>query len=255
MKKLALVVVVVAAFAMIARAPEPTPTMSPTPVVATVVQPRARIAVPVAPVLEVAGKHFESAALADRETSLVASNRRAWRLAELDAAFRGPMHVHTADGDFDISSDDAMLVRRDDGTLYIGWLASGTGALADRERPAERIENPLAITPVVHAAELPAEVTMIVGGKRVRTLTPKTFAAAATVTFKGKRDVTHAIALAHLVSFESDGTVTTAQPPAPGAHAVVYMNRRERFKLAWLDAKNAPIGAPQREVTQVTLAQ
>jgi len=64
MKKLAFAVVVVAAVAMIVRAPDRSGAGT-CRVAAVAAPPRARMSVPVAPVLEVAGKHFETASLAD----------------------------------------------------------------------------------------------------------------------------------------------------------------------------------------------
>jgi hypothetical protein len=258
MKKLALVIVVVAVALVFSRSDSRIAVIAPAVAPSRTPVPHAAISAPAAPSLDVAGARVEPAALVDRETTLVAAGRRAWRIAELAPELGREMHVRTSEGgDYVVSTTDAILARRDDGTIYVGWMMPGTGALADLERPGERIENAIAIMPTTPAARLaPAAVAVVVGSTQVRTVTAQTFAAAAKVTFKDKHHAaTPAIALDHLVSFESNGERVTAAPPAPGARAVVYMNRRERFKLAWLDASGTPIGDKRGEVTQVTLAR
>jgi len=96
---------------------------------------------------------FTSAELAERPTNLEATNRRAWRLTELiDNQYMNSntvIHAITNDGsDYILNDDgrqarDVLVVRRNDGELYIGWLDGGPDGrlLADAERPVGRIEH------------------------------------------------------------------------------------------------------------------
>src|SRR5262249_31789789 len=143
---------------------------------------------------------IESAALAARPASLRARDRRAWRLSELlgEIYTRSGIVIHaiTKEGrDYILRKDgrtgeDAVLVRRDSGGLYIGWLPPGAGdlPLADAERPGERIEDIARISveaPAPPAEPPPARIAVVVDGKPLRTLGARDVAAVATVELRG----------------------------------------------------------------------
>jgi hypothetical protein len=219
---------------------------------------------------------INATALLQRPTTLQASERRAWLLAELLHNTHIPsnavIHALTNDGRDYIIEDsgrrgDAIVVRRNTGEIYIGWLDGDLAgrALTDAERPAERIENLSRIafaTPVV-PDHLPARLTVLVDGKLRNTLTPDQFAAAATLHIHGQRegsaaaiDVAHAFGgTHHLVGLTAGGARVASPRPAPDARAVVYLTRRGQFKLAWIDPTGEPIaGTKQRDVTELALA-
>ncbi|HEY0482895.1 MAG TPA: hypothetical protein VGD37_35480 [Kofleriaceae bacterium] len=218
-----------------------------------------------------------SAELAHRASTLEARDRRAWRLSEIipDTYIHSNaiLHAMTIEGgDYILNGDgrrgdDAIVVRRNNGEMYLAWLeggARGGRPLADAERPAERIEHVARITltqPERAAPRPAAQLTIIVDGVPRRTLTAASFAAAAQLTIGNQRDGrAPAIDVAHafggsmqVAGLVSDGAPVTAAPPADGARAVIYMNRRARFKFAWIDAAGQPIGAKQREVSEISL--
>ena len=209
---------------------------------------------------------IDTTQLATRPATLVASDRRAWRISELlaDTYMQADAEIHarTADGGDFIVRDDAIVVRRNTGELYLGWLAGGDGTLADLEKPAERIEHLASIVvtvPVAEPPQAPATMTIVIDGKPQRTLTLDQFAAAATLQIKNSRTgTTPAIDIARVfdaevVGVEASGERVEAARPASNARAVVYVNRRNRFKFAWVDAAGAPIGANQRDVTLLAL--
>lgn len=238
-------------------------------------------AVPTADRIEIEGSErsaIDSSELADRATGLVANDRRAWRLSELipDTYMHSNAVIHalTVDGgdyilkDDGRSGDDVLVVRRSSGELYLGWLEGGAGdhrPLGDAERPVERIEHVTRIALVRPAArpELPpAQLTVTVDGKPRQTLTAATFAAAASIAIKGQHDgdaraidVSRAFGDAlQVAGLVADGARVTTAPPDGSARPVIYMNRRGRFKFAWLDAGGEPIrGTKQREVSQLAL--
>lgn len=269
---------------------QPTPAVRPsgeTGSTSTATAPTAVPRLPPAPVLGSAALEIEiegagrpsitSAELAEHPTTLQANNRRAWRLTELiDSSYlrsNTVIHALTIDGgDYVISDDggqggDAIIVRRDNGELYIGWLdgeMTEGRALADAERPAQRIEHLARIsvtTPVARPALPAASLAIIVDGKLRRTVTAQSFAAAATIQIKGQRDgaapaidVAHAFGAAQLVGLTSDGAHLTTAPPRRGARAVIYLTPRARFKFAWVDATGEPIAESKlREVSELEL--
>jgi hypothetical protein len=233
-----------------------------------------------APAVEVSGAllpAIDAAALAQRPTTLQARDRRAWRLADvLGDSYTTPGMVIRAvtrdGGDYILrgdgrTGDDVLIVRRETGELYVGWLAEGADdlPLADAERPSERIEGVVRIA-IEKAAEPPARpparLVIVVDGAPVRTLDAQGFAAAATLRIKARRegeaaaiDLQRAFGgAAQLVGLETEAGHVDASPPAPGARAVVYLTRRARFKFAWVDASGAPIrSTKQREVTEIAL--
>jgi hypothetical protein len=220
---------------------------------------------------------IDASTILQRPTSLVARDRRAWRLSELLHNTHIPsnavIHALTTDGqgytiqDSGRGAGDTILVRRNTGELYIGWLDGdpATRPLADAERPAERIENlsRIAIATPIVPEHLPARLTVLVDGRPHRSLTPDSFFAAATLQLRGQREGTAAaIDVAHtfgstleLVSITAGGGRVTSPRPTPDARAAIYLTRRGQFKFAWIDPTGAPIaGTKQREVTELALA-
>ncbi len=143
--------------------------------------------------------------------------------------------------------DDALVVRRDSGQLYVGWLRSeGVGAdvpLADAELPLQRVADVVSL--VVLRPVLPgASVIIVLDSATILTLTAQDFAAVAQLEVKGDHAGTlSAIDLqrgfapnTQLVSVVVEGAEVVASPPASRARPILYMNRRERFKAAWVDA-------------------
>ena len=221
---------------------------------------------------------LDSSELAARPATLVARDRRAWRLSELipDTYMHsnGAIHALTMDGgDYILRGDgrrgdDVVLVRRDNGELYLGWLddsANDARPLADAERPAERIEHVARLTvvkPVAEVALPPAQLTVTVDGKPRQTLSASNFAAAAKLALKGQQegdaraiDVSRAfggsLQIAELVA---DGAHVTTEAPGRDARAAIYMSRRGRFKFAWLDPSGEPIrNTKLREVSVLAL--
>ena len=221
---------------------------------------------------------IDSSELAARATTLVASDRRAWRLSEIipDTYMHsnGAIHALTIDGgDYILRGDgrrgdDVLLVRRSSGELYLGWLddrANHRTPLADAERPVERIEHVTRLTvvkPPPEAAQPPAQLIVTIDGKPHRTLSAASFAAAAKTSIKGQQegdaraiDVAHAfggsLQVAELVA---SGVRVATEPPAPNARAVIYMNRRGRFKFAWLDSSGEPIrNTKLRDISELAL--
>lgn len=221
---------------------------------------------------------LDSSELAARPTTLQASNRRAWRLRELIESphihANAVTHALTIDGgDYILNGDgragsgDPILVRRNTGELYIGWLDGDNPhlPLADAERPAERIENLARIsiaTPVAVPEPPPASLAVVIDGKRRQTLTAQSFAAAAKIQIQGQHDgPAPAIDIAHafgnavqVVSVTAGGARVTTAPPTPDARAVIYMNRRARFKFAWIDPAGNPLGhSKQRDISELVL--
>jgi hypothetical protein len=210
-----------------------------------------------------------------RPTNLQAADRRAWRLTELidGSQIRASTVIHaiTMDGeDYILNNDgrrgaDIIVVRRATGELYVGWLDGGADRpLADAERPAERIERVARIalaTPAREPENRAATLAIVVDGKPRQTLTPESFAALARLAVRGPRDeamaaidVGGAFGAAAIVSVVAGGRRVAAAPPSRGARPVVYLTRRARFKLAWVDAAGAPIdGARHRDVSELAL--
>ena len=221
---------------------------------------------------------FTSAELAERPTNLQASDRRAWRLTELiDNHYMNSntvIHAITKDGsDYILNEDgrqprDVLVVRRNSGEIYIGWLDGGADGrpLADAERPAERIENVAKIalaTPAAPPEEPPARLMVIVDGKPRHTVTPDSFAAVAKLQITGQRegsaaaiDISHAFGEGlQIMGLTAGGTHVGPVPPTPDARAVIYLTRRARFKFAWIDASGEPVGGTkQRDVSELVLA-
>jgi hypothetical protein len=225
--------------------------------------------------LEGDDRAIDSAALAARSSALTARDRRAWRLSELlpDSYLHSGATIHalTSDGrDYILrgdgrGGDDVIVVRRNTGELYLGWLDGGPRdgrALADAERPAERLEHVVRIARSLPApATEAARLTVVIDGAPRRVVTPDGFPAAARLAIQDpRRGASPAIDLARafggplqLVGLVSGGAHLAATPPAGDARAVVYLTRRGRFKLAWIDAAGQPIGSALREVSEVTL--
>ncbi len=203
-----------------------------------------------------------------RDSSLVADDRQAWLLSDLvEGGTDLVPHAITTDGrDFLLErADRVLVVRRASGALYVGFLndgADGTGALADIERPAERIDDlaRIALVPAapVVAPSATAQLTVLVDGKVAGTFAPDSFASAATTVLDAKHaapalDIEKAFGGTRVVELEADGARVELHAPRKGARAVIYLNRRWRFKFAWLDRSGRPIGDEQREVSQITL--
>jgi hypothetical protein len=203
-----------------------------------------------------------------REAPLSAKDRQAWLLSDLvEGGSDLVPHAITMDGrDFPLErADRVLVVRRASGELYVGFLndgAAATGALADIERLAERIDD-LARIALVPAAPIVApsaiaQLTVLVDGKVAGTFAPDTFASAATTVLDGKHaapalEIEKAFGGTRVVELEADGARVELHAPRKGARAVIYLNRRWRFKFAWLDRSGRPIGDEQREVSQITL--
>ncbi len=203
-----------------------------------------------------------------RDSSLVADDRQAWLLSDLvEGGSDLVPHAITTDGrDFSLEpADRVLVVRRASGELYVGFLNDGadaTGVLADIERPAERIDDlaRIALVPAAPVVATPAvaQLTVLVDGKVAGTFAPDTFASAATTVLDGKHaapalEIEKAFGGTRVVGLEADGAHVELHAPREGARAVVYMNRRWRFKFAWVDRSGRPIGDEQREVSQITL--
>jgi hypothetical protein len=162
---------------------------------------------------------------------------------------------------------DAIVVRRNSGEIYIGWLDGDTGnkPLADAERPAERIENIARISiasPEIPNDLPPSSLAVVVDGKPRQTLTAQSFPALARLTIQGQRegsaaaiDVAHAFGRTlQVVAMTASGAQITAAQPDPDARAVLYLTRRGQFKFAWIDRTGEPIrGTKQRDVTELVL--
>jgi len=219
--------------------------------------------------------------LAARPTNLQAADRRAWRLTELiDGTYihaNTVIHAITIDGgDYILNEDgrqaaDIIVVRRNTGELYVGWLDGGAGPerpLADAERPAERVERVARIALETRArepADAPAVLAVVLDGKPHRTVTPDGFPALAQLAVRGHGDEASSVidvsralggtaGAAKVVGLVAGGRRIAAAPPSPGARAVIYLTRRGRFKFAWVDAAGAPIdGTKQREVSELVL--
>lgn len=231
-------------------------------------RPLPRLPLPTLPATAGTPEALDLSQLDARDASLVADDRRAWLLSELvDGGSDMVPHAITTDGrDFALEpADRVLVVRRASGALYVGFLndgAAANGALADIERPAERIDDLARITlvpavPVVAAPAI-AQLTVLVDGEVAGTFVPDSFASAATTVLDGKHaapaiEIEKAFRGARIVGLEADGNHVELHPPRKGARAVVYMNRRWRFKFAWVDRSGRPIGDEQREVTQVAL--
>lgn len=225
-----------------------------------------------APVLSVARAHAAATPIAFSAPKLVAKDRTAWRLHELvdfDAAT--DVHAKTADGgDFIITDPDhALVVQRDAGEMYVAWLVPNVAdndprPLADLEAPAARIEG---VTELSTSAQAPtharptgpAQIAVTIDGKPATTVTATAFAKLATarVAHKDTRvaaiDLGTAFGRTSLVEIQADGAPIATDAPAPGAHPVIFMNKRERFNFAWVDAAGKPLGDKHREVTLVAL--
>ena len=223
---------------------------------------------------------LDSAALAERSTMLIAKDRRAWRLQNiLGDAYNQQGTVVSAvaqdgtrrivRGGGQVGGDDVLVVRRNDGTIYIGWLIPGVDdevPLADAEKPAQRIENVVgvAVEKEKHEERAPASLAIVVSGKTLQTIGPDDFAAAATIIVKDERkpqmaaiDLQHAfVKNAQVASVESDGVRVELSPPSKDARPVIVLNRRKRFKFVWVDAAGNNVGGPKlREISQVFLRE
>jgi len=225
-----------------------------------------------APVLAVVKQNAAATPLVFSAPTLVAKDRTAWRLHEL-VEFDGHTDVHakTADGRDLIVADPehALVVQRAAGDLYIAWLVPNVSSndprpLADLEAPAARIEDVRELATRAQAAAVaeptgPAAIAITVDGHAKTLLTAATFASLATTQIEHKRasvpaiELDHAFGRAALVAIEADGAAVDARAPAPNARPVVFMNRRERFNFAWVDAAGKPVGDKHREVTLVAL--
>jgi len=225
-----------------------------------------------APVLAVAKPHAAATPVVFATPKLVAKDRTAWRLHELvDFDATTDVHAKTSDGrDLIISDPDhALVVQRDAGDMYVAWLVPNVAdndprALADLEAPAARIEN---VTELATSAQAPvhaqpagpAQISVTIDGKPATTVTASAFAKLATARVDHKNTRVAAIdlgtAFGHtsLVEVEADGAPVTADAPAPGARPVIFMNKRERFNFAWVDAAGKPLGDKHHEVTLVAL--
>ena len=223
-----------------------------------------------APVLAIAKAHAAATPIAFTTPKLVAKDRSAWRLHELvDFDATTDVHAKTASGgDLIIADPDhALVVQRDAGDMYVAWLVPNVAdndprGLADLEAPAARIENVTELTTSAQPrAEStgPAQIAVTIDGKPKTTLTATAFAKLATTRVEHKGSSVAAIDLGaafgqtSLVAIEADGAAVDAQAPAPNARPVVFMNRRERFNFAWVDAAGKPVGDKHREVTLVAL--
>jgi hypothetical protein len=204
--------------------------------------------------------------------------RHGWKLDDLlgDRYWepQKEVHVHTADGlDFVVrgdghAGDDVILVERDDGTRYVGWLVPGAdpdGDLGDIEQPAARIEDVVDVTIQDQPKDpemTPATLEVAIDGSVVRTLGADELAGIATAQMPAK-DGTMIAALdltrdlggtTELVTFVANGSQVEGTPPASGVKPVLHVNRRKRFKLAWLDATGKPVeGTKFREVSRIDL--
>jgi hypothetical protein len=248
--------------------------------------PEPRLPAPVAPSggpdrIEIEGSErtsIESSELAARPTTMVASDRRAWLLSEIipDTYMHsnGAVHALTIDGgDYILRGDgrrgdDVLLVRRNSGELYLGWLddnANDRTPLADAERPVERIEHVTRLTvvkPAPDAVQPPAQLAVTVDGKPRQALSASNFGAVAKIIIKGQQegdaraiDVAHAFGgTLQIVELVASGVRVATEPPAAGARAVIYMNRRGRFKFAWIDPSGEPIrNTKLRDVSELAL--
>jgi len=273
MKKQLIGGAVVAGIAMLAwssRGPAPEATRTPTATTpsasSSVIHARR------APVLAIVKPHAAAAPIVFAAPTLVAKDRSAWRLHEVvDFDASTDVHAKTSDGrDLIIAdADHALVVQRDAGDMYVAWLVPNVAAndprpLADLEAPAARIEGVTELTtsaqPAARVAPTgPAAIAITIDGHPKTTLTVETFAALATTHVQHKQTSVPAIELdkafgrASLVAVEADGGPIEAQPPAPTARPVVFMNKRERFNFAWVDAAGKPLGDKHREVTLVAL--
>jgi hypothetical protein len=225
-----------------------------------------------APLLVVAKPHAAATPIVFSPPTLVAKDRSAWRLHEvIEFAADIDVHAKTSDGrDLIIADPDhALVVQRADGEMYVAWLVPNVATndsrpLADLEAPAARIEgvselstSAQPVAPVVPTG--PAQVAVMIDGKPSAMLTTSAFAKLATaqVDHRDKRvaaiDLGTAFGHAALVGLEADGAPVAADAPAPGARPVIFMNRRDRFNFAWVDAAGKPVGNKHREVTLVAL--
>lgn len=225
-----------------------------------------------APVLAIAKANAAATPIAFGVPKLVANNRSAWPLHELvDFDVTTDVHAKTSDGrDLIIAdADHALVVQRDAGDMYVAWLVPNVATndprpLADLEGPAARIEGVTELSTSAHPAARvvatgPAAIAITIDGRPKTTLTAATFASLATTRVQHKQTTMAAIDLdkafghAALVSVEADGGTVAAEPPAPDARPVVFMNKRDRFNFAWVDAAGRPVGDKHHEVTLVAL--
>ena len=137
--------------------------------------------------------------------------------------------------------------------------------LADAERPAERIEHITRLTVVKPAPDVvqpPAQLAVTVDGKPRQALSASSFGAVAKIIIKGQQegdaraiDVAHAFGGSlQVVELVASGVRVAAAPPAADARAVIYMNRRGRFKFAWIDPTGEPIlNTKLRDVSELAL--
>lgn len=253
---------------------------------ATQPTPEPRLPAPIAPSggpdrIEIEGSErtsIESSELAARPTTMVASDRRAWLLSEIipDTYMHsnGAVHALTIDGgDYILRGDgrrgdDVLLVRRNSGELYLGWLddhASDRTPLADAERPVERIEHITRLTVVKPAPDValpPAQLAVTIDGKPRQPLSASNFGALARIIIQGQQegdaraiDVAHAFGGSlQIVDLVASGVRVATESPAAGARAVIYMNRRGRFKFAWIDPSGEPIrNTKLRDVSELAL--
>lgn len=218
------------------------------------------------------------ATLAGTIPSWRARDRHAWRLGELLGAVhaepRKRVVARTADGRDHVlrgdgrAGDNVILVQRDDGSLYIGWLVDGAerfgAALGDAEHPATRLEDVVGLTIAeqAHPPDLPpAQVEIERDGVVVRTISVDQFPTLATTSIDNRGNELPAIDLARglggrarVAGLVADNLPFDGASPTPDARPLLYLNRRKRFKFAWVDPSGRPLGARLREVTKVILA-
>ncbi|HET9988151.1 MAG TPA: hypothetical protein VFQ65_06520, partial [Kofleriaceae bacterium] len=225
-----------------------------------------------APVLSIVKPHAAAMPVAFAAPKLVAKDRSAWRLHELvDFDATTDVHAKTSDGrDLIIAdADHALVVQRDACDMYVAWLVPNVATndprpLADLEAPAARIEGVTELTTSAHPAARvaptgPAAIAITIDGHPKTTLTAATFAALATTRVQHKDTTVPAIELdkafgrTALVAVEADGAPVVAEAPVPRARPVVFMNKRERFNFAWVDAAGKQVGDRHHEVTLVAL--
>jgi len=257
--------VVVAGFAMLVSTSHHG---TPKPTVATKTSPAVHARR--APVLAIAKSHAAALPVAFAAPQLIAKDRSAWRLSELVAiGATTEVHAKTSDGSDLVIADPehALVVQRETGGMYVAWLVPGVAdndprSLADLEGPAARIENVTELATSEQEREqapAAAQIAVTIDGAPASTLTATAFAKLATahVEHDGTRvaalDLGAAYGRAALVAVEADGAPVDAQAPDPSARPVIFMNKRERFNFAWVDAAGKPLGDKHREVTLVAL--
>jgi hypothetical protein len=214
---------------------------------------------------------IDATSLRDRPPSFTARDRRAWRLADLigDSYRRPELHIHVrtaSGGDFIVRGaghpgDDVIVVQRDDGSMYVGWLrpnaAQYGNALADAEKPAERIEGVVAISAEAPSTDnvQPKGHVDIVKGSAVASVDADGFASIATGHLThGDESIPVMPFDAPITSVTSEGHEVTPSPPFGGAVPWLRLNKKGQFKLVWGDAAgNLLAEGSLRAVTRVVL--